>query len=315
MTDDMQSNALAAAGDAVSAAFQVAKGAIEKKAAEDAAEADEKRAEAEGRRLAFDLLFVNGLYSSAPTAGATGEVVENCVRYGAFAFDAYCISCKRETTFRVAAREISNRGINFKPGVTIVSPALLSVSATCQRDWKVYTYILKFETEKVTKIGQFPSMADIAFGELRSIDKSLGDVDRRELGTALGLHAHDTAIGAFVYLRRVFERMIQRAHERQSASGNPVEGFEGMRMNERIAALKSELPEKVVENSAVFSVLSIGIHELTEDQCSRYFTVLKAVLFQMLEQEEHKRKAAITARETDSALQRIITGLADADAS
>ena len=76
-------------------------------------------------------------------------------------------------------------------------------------------------------------------------------------------------------------------------------------------ALKDELPERVVQNSAVFSVLSLGIHELTEEQCTQYFPVLKAVLFQMLEQEEHKRKAALTARETDAAFSRILADLGE----
>ncbi len=80
-----------------------------------------------------------------------------------------------------------------------------------------------------------------------------------------------------------------------------------MRMDERVAALKGELPESVVKNSGVFSVLSIGIHELTEEQCGKHFPVLKAVLFQMLEQEEHKRKAVIAASETEAALQRILS--------
>lgn len=307
MSDDarVEDNALTAAGERVSAALQAAQTALETKAAEEARKAEQ----AEGRRLAFDLLFVNGLYSTAPVTGAVGETVEHCIRNGAFGFDVYCTSCKRETPFRVASRELGSRGISTRPGVNVTPPALVSVSATCQRDWTVYVYILKFDDEKVTKIGQFPSMADLAFGELRTIDKSLDDVDRRELGKALGLHAHDTAIGAFVYLRRVFERMVRRAHERQSLAGNPVEGFEGLRMDQQIAALKDELPERVVQNSAVFSVLSVGIHDLTEEQCTKYFPVLKAVLFQMLEQEEHKRKAALTARETDAAFNRILSDL------
>ncbi len=84
-----------------------------------------------------------------------------------------------------------------------------------------------------------------------------------------------------------------------------------MRMEDRIAALKDELPSSVVQNSGVFAVLSIGIHELTETQCAKHFPVLKAVLFQMLEQEEHKRKAAVAAAETEAALQRILSNPKD----
>jgi hypothetical protein len=276
-------------------------------------EEDEQRIAKEARQEAFNLLFVHGLYASASLTTPAGEELERNLRDGVFAFDEYCVKCKRETTFRVAATQVVNRGLSntSRPGVKVISPKLLSVNATCQRDFTVYSFILKFEAEKVTKIGQWPSTATIAFGELRTIDRSLDDHDREELGKALGLHAHDTAIGAFVYLRRVFERMVQRAHERQSAAGHRVEGFDGMKMDQRIAALKDELPEKVVQNSAVFSVLSVGLHELTEEQCTQYFPVLKAVLFQMLEQEEHKRKAAATAHDTDTALQRILSELGE----
>jgi len=80
-------------------------------------------------------------------------------------------------------------------------------------------------------------------------------------------------------------------------------------MDKKVATLTLELPERAVRNSAVFSVLSAGLHELTEEKCATYFPVMKAVLFQMLEQEEHKRKAAITAKETDAAFQRILSDL------
>ena len=296
------------AADNVSSALEVMQSLAERKAAE---EVEAKRVKAEGRQLAFELLFVNGLYASGSTSGPVGAVLDEAVRGGSFGFDAYCITCRRETTFRVGSKDLPNRGVINRVGVTPQPPSLFSVSAVCQRDWTVYTYIIKEDDakESLTKVGQYPSMAEIAFGELRAIDRSLDEVDRRELGKALGLHAHDTALGAFVYLRRVFERMILRAYERQAAKGGAVEGFDGLPMDKRIAALKDELPERVVQNSAVFSVLSVGIHELTEEQCTRYFPVLKAVLFQMLEQEEHKRKAAITARETDTALQRVLSDL------
>lgn len=305
MEEESQNKALPVFDGGVRAAI------AEAERAEEARVAEAKNATTEGRQLAYDLLFVKGLYSSAPIKGPVGEVVEDCVRNGAHSFDAYCTRCKRETTFRVAAHSVPNHGSVQRNGVRIHPPNIFAVNAVCQRDYAVYAYVMKFDDDRVMKIGQFPSMADLAFGELRSIDRSLDEVDRRELGKALGLHAHDTAIGAFVYLRRVFERMVQRAYDRQASAGHPVEGFDEMRMDERIAALKDELPERVVQNSAVFSVLSVGIHELSEEQCIRYFAVMKAVLFQMLEQEEHKRQAALAARETDAALQHILNDLSD----
>ncbi len=156
-------------------------------------EAEQKRVAEEGKQQAFDLLFVQGLYASVAIDNPVGEVVEHSLRNGVFGFDAYCTTCKRETTFRVAAKEVANRGT--RPGVVVVPPRLLAIHATCQRDWTVYTYIVKITDKRITKIGQWPSLADVAFGELRTIDRSLDEVDRRELGKALGLFAHELGVG------------------------------------------------------------------------------------------------------------------------
>jgi hypothetical protein len=270
-------------------------------------EAHEKRIAGESRQVVNDLLLQQGLYSSVDTTTEVGRAVEQNLRESQTAFDVYCVRCRRETTFRISSTVVTARGVGGRYATQVVPPALFAVHATCQRDFQVYSYIFAALDGRVTKIGQRPSMSDIAFGELRSIDKSLDEVDRRELGKALGLFAHDSALGAFVYLRRVFERMIKRAHNRHSVAGSPIEGFSAMPMDRRIAALKGQLPDKVVRNSAVFSVLSLGLHELTEDQCAAIFPVMKAVLFQMLEQEEHRRKADITEQETDAELQRVLS--------
>lgn len=275
-----------------------------------AAEEESERLDAEADRAAYDLLMVQGLYAEAATDTPLGEIIETKLRHGNFAFDAYCVGCKRETVFRIASKQIVGRGANSRLSVQdVVPPPILAVHATCQRDFTVYTCVIQVSAKRITKIGQWPSMADLAFGELKTIDRSLDPVDRKELGTALGLISHDAAIGAFAYLRRVFERMIERAHDRKAKAGTSVEGFPALPMDKKVAALVGELPDIAVRNSGVFSVLSLGLHELTEEQCTKHFPVIKAVLFQMLEQEEHKRKAAITSRETEAALQGILSDL------
>lgn len=282
--------------------------AVQAAVAEEEEQETEAQLEKESRDVLVDLLLNKGLYYAINAESDVGVRIINMLRQGdTVGFDTYCIGCKRETTFRIQTQKVATRSIGGRYAIHVTPPSIFAARAVCQRGFHVYTYVFTDSDDRLTKIGQTPSVADLSFGELRAIDRSLDKEDRTELGKAIGLSAHDTAIGAFVYLRRVFERMIQRAHERQSEVGNAVKGFETMRMEDRIAALKDELPEKVVENSAVFSVLSVGLHELTEEQCAKHFPVMKAVLFQMLEQEEHKRKAAATARETDAALQKILS--------
>ncbi|WP_056371699.1 MULTISPECIES: hypothetical protein [unclassified Sphingopyxis] len=268
----------------------------------------QKRLLREAHAAAVDLLINKGLYAGIDATTEIGDLVQVILAEGQpVVFDTYCVGCRDKSTFRVQTERVGTKSISSRPGQIIIQPRTFAVQVVCQRAAHIYSYIFTKAADDVVKIGQFPSAADVSFGELRSIDKALDPIDRRELGTALGLFAHGTVLGAFVYLRRVFERMIWRAHERQTQAGHPIEGFATMRMDQRIAALKDELPVSVVQNSGVFSVLSIGIHELTEEQCGKHFPVLKSVLFQMLEQEEHKRKAAIAASETEAALQRILS--------
>ncbi|MFI3135251.1 MAG: hypothetical protein QX197_00585 [Methylococcaceae bacterium] len=46
-------------------------------------------------------------------------------------------------------------------------------------------------------------------------------------------------------------------------------------MNEKIVILNSELPEFLVENKSMYSILSKGIHELSENECLAAFPVIK----------------------------------------
>jgi hypothetical protein len=85
------------------------------------------------------------------------------------------------------------------------------------------------------KIGQFPSLADTANDAAKLYSKVMEDEDRRELSRAVGLAAHGVGIGSFVYLRRVFERLIDR---RFKASGLAEDGYNGLRMDEKIQFLR-----------------------------------------------------------------------------
>lgn len=257
----------------------------------------------------LDLILIKGLYTHIEATGELGEAVEQKLRKGGIGtFDCYCITCRKETPFIISTIDLKHEGGGLRAGNALLHPpSAFALRSVCQRDLTSYIYVFHKVGNNVVKIGQHPSMADIAFGELKGLDKTLDPIDRKELGAAIGLFAHEVASGAFVYLRRVFERMIRRAHDRYAERNGQIPGFDGMRVDEKIAALKDELPERAVRNKAVFSVLSAGIHELTDEQCMALFPVLKAVIFQMLEQDEHKRKEAIAERETDAAFRALLS--------
>jgi len=272
----------------------------------DVEEWKKKRAlQAAAKELVVDLLLHKGLYSFITIEDEIQNEAERQIREANVGtFDCFCTTCGQVTPFISQSMPVKNSGGGLRHGDGLSRPpSVFALRSVCQRDLTAYLYAFQKVGDRLIKIGQLPSMADISFGELKRIDKGLEPGDRKELGTALGLFAHDAAAGAFVYLRRVFERMIHRAHQRR---GEPVEGFDQKRMDEKIEAIKDALPERVVTNRKVFSVLSQGVHELTDDQCKALFPLVKAVIFQMLEQEEHQRRKVAAEKETEAALQAVL---------
>jgi len=108
-------------------------------------------------------------------------------------------------------------------------------------------------------------MEDIAYADIEKYRSILGKQYFSELHRAGGLASHGIGIGAFVYLRRIFERLIFQHREEYDPGGTQIPNFATLRMDEKIEKLRSVLPAAVVRNKAAYAILSKGLHELSED--------------------------------------------------
>lgn len=97
---------------------------------------------------------------------------------------------------------------------------------------------------------------------------------------------------------------MQHRHEYEKNCGLIVD-FDTMRMDEKIQALRSSLPDTLVENRATYSILSKGVHELDEDTCRRYFPVVRKAIIAILEQDLALRRAEREAKELREEIARI----------
>jgi hypothetical protein len=84
--------------------------------------------------------------------------------------------------------------------------------------------------------------------------------------------------------------------------GSYLENWNDLRMGERIGALADALPAVVRSNAAVWGLLSRGIHELSDEDAETLFPLVKAVIFEMLGEEERQRQAAVQSEATRKAL-------------
>lgn len=153
-------------------------------------------------------------------------------------------------------------------------------------------FIFRAHEGVLQKIGQIPSLADLALPDLRKYRPVLGNERHRELARAIGLTTHGVGVGAFVYLRRIFESLIEQAHEKaQSDTGWDEDVYGRSRMDEKIGLLKEHLPGFLVENRGLYGILSVGVHTLSEEECLAAFPALRLAIELILDDllEEHER--------------------------
>ena len=184
-------------------------------------------------------------------------------------FDGFNPILKEKTTFLGTTSTSSD--FDSEGGYT-------TVSLQCTRTNGILNYYLLWDKKGgyFMKIGQYPSVADFHISELNKYKKVIPPEKLKEVSKAIGLAANGVGVGSFVYLRRVFEYLIEEA-KTNAIADNALEeqAFAKLRMDEKIQALKTHLPEFLVENKQLYSILSVGIHALDENECLLHFDAVK----------------------------------------
>jgi len=104
-------------------------------------------------------------------------------------------------------------------------------------------------------------------------------------------------------MRRILERIIHtRFEEYKDSEGWSEDQYAKLRTVERIALMKDHLPEFMVSNSNLYSILSAGIHELEEQECLKFFPVARASINFILEDDVRKREELTQRAEVQKAL-------------
>ncbi|NJL70918.1 MAG: hypothetical protein HC888_04525 [Candidatus Competibacteraceae bacterium] len=67
----------------------------------------------------------------------------------------------------------------------------------------------------------------------------------------------------------------------------------GTRVAEKIGLLKDYLPRVMSENKALYSILSKGVHELSEEECLESYGLMKATIETILEEILVRREKKI----------------------
>lgn len=171
----------------------------------------------------------------------------------------------------------------------------------------IFSVNLRFDGRTIQKVGQYPSHADFAIAEYAELSKQLGEDDRREFNKALGLFAHNVGIGSFVYLRRILEHLVERRFDDLKDENEwDVDEFRSKKMHDKVAFLKDHLPDYLVENKAIYGILSKGVHELEEPVCIDAFPVLRDAILTILRDDAVREAELKQRKQTAKNLQALV---------
>lgn len=170
----------------------------------------------------------------------------------------------------------------------------------CKRTGSTWVFYVFYDVNEKTiqKIWQFPSIAELHIAKIKNYVSVLGKDSLKEFTKWIWLFAHGVWIWSFVYLRRIFEQLIfstYEVHKTEVHSNN----FQTLRMEEKIDTLKDYLPTNLVKYKSMYSILSKWIHELSEEECLKYFPIMKTGIELILDEKlkelaEIKKEEAFT---------------------
>lgn len=244
--------------------------------------------------------------------------------------DCYCPECGNNATFKGVTpeptgdhvRNLQREALMKSHGIPPEAPKLktgpFAVILQCTRNpahIQHYFFLVNVKTgiindkvvirSLIVKVGQYPSYGDLNLASIKKYRPVLGETLLRELSRAISLASHDVGVGSYVYLRRVFESLIEDAHQEAKKEKKWSETkYIKSRTAERIKMLRNHLPTFLVENPRMYSLMSKGIHELSEQDCLDHFQTLKIGIELILDEKIERKEKQQKIQQAKAAIQK-----------
>lgn len=266
------------------------------------------------------------LYAAVEIPWSTSNEQIRKARLSELKFDKFCPGCRQSATWTmVVDAELKTRDereratvmpISSRGGGVFRHPRWTEdfrLDARCTRYGHSATYYFAYTPSNprgalaavqagetpgpvgFTKIGQWPSLTDFQIGDLSRFEEGMTRAQRKEFVRGINTSAHGFSVAACVYYRRVFESVIADART-EFMKANSLEAwpeFDAAKTDDRIRMLRGHLPEFMAEHPELYSILSKGVHELTEEECARELPMLRQAIELIMEDrvtEQRRRK-------------------------
>lgn len=225
--------------------------------------------------------------------------------YNDYRLELFCPICKKRRIFCFQNSEFvkvfwgSNNIMYCNSVKEFLSKAdYFSVRAQADCKHNLLVIFKKIDNSTIMKVGQYPSIYDLN-EEInnRTFLKMLGEEYEGYYKNACSLYSFNTCIGAIIYLRRIFEKILLDTYNENKESINlSLEDFKKLRMENKLKKLRNNLPSILFEQgfNIIYTKISDGIHNLSEDECQQMFPILKnaieEILIDKLEMKEKQKR-------------------------
>ncbi len=214
--------------------------------------------------------------------------------------DGYSNTLQDNTTYSIRFNWIDIIDEKWRQYSDDLKKGFAEITLTCKRKenniLRFFVWYDEIDSDAVLmKVGQYPSVADLEFQKIqKKYEKVLDKKYLKEFKRAIGLFAHGVGVGSFVYLRRIFEDLIQKTfNENKSNLSVGDKDFKAKGINEKVEILQDFLPSQLIEMKMIYGILSQGVHKLDDEACLKYFPILKLAIELILDQkieEDMKRR-------------------------
>ncbi len=231
------------------------------------------------------------------------------------AMDCFCTQCnnmsiflgENEDSYRAQIRSNLGLSIMVRPGAAPKEAVyngtyLLDFYCTRNKTHKL-NIILKIDDQKLFKIGQSPSALDLFQGDLTHYENVLG-IYLKDLSSAVLLYSSNFGVAAFTHLRRIVENFFMAQAIKAWTETNlsePIPNWSQLRFKDKMKLVHDYLPKSFTENPSLYTIVSTGIHSLSEEECLQYFSPLKdCIILSLDEMINDERKKILRDKVTKS---------------
>jgi len=212
--------------------------------------------------------------------------------YNTIKVELYCPICQEKRVFKCGdtdkyGYDLNQNSTTRNKAVLTKSNLLIIYNFSCEYNHRFRMIMETLGNNELIKIGQFPSPMFFSDKINNDIFKILDKNEKNYYLLSVKSHNNNLNIASFVYLRRVFESLLDKAIKQSNTN------FDGMKTKEKIKQLVKEgLLNDMLMNTGynvLYSLLSDGVHNLSEEQCKEQYELLKSAVEIILEDEIYKR--------------------------